>query len=63
MIKQEIRKINIILSIVAGNTLAIPEDLMESETFKEMLYSMLLKNNSIDYIAKKLTDFANKELC
>lgn len=60
--KQEINKINAILSIVAGNTLTTPELLLDSETFKEMLYSMLMKNKTIKEIAETLTEYATNEL-
>ena len=60
--KQEINKINAILSIVAGNTLTTPELLLDSETFKEMLYSMLIKNKTIKEIAKRLTEYTSNEL-
>lgn len=60
--KKEINKINAILSIVAGNTLTTPELLLDSETFKEMLYSMLMKNKNIKEIAETLTEYATNEL-
>jgi hypothetical protein len=60
--KQEINKINAILSIVSGNTLTTPELLLDSETFKEMLYSMLIKNKTIKEIAETLTEYATNEL-
>ena len=60
--KQEINKINAILSIVAGNTLTTPELLLDSETFKEMLYSMLIKNRTIKEIAERLTEYTSNEL-
>jgi len=60
--KQEINKIDAILSIVAGNTLTTPELLLDSETFKEMLYSMLLDNKTIKEIAEALTEYVSNEL-
>ena len=60
--KQEINKIDAILSIVAGNTLTTPDLLLEYETVKEMLYSMLIKNKTIKEIAEKLTEYTTNEL-
>jgi hypothetical protein len=61
-IKKEINKIDAILSIVAGNTLTDVNLLMEGETFKEMLYSMLAANKKIKEIAEALTEYATNEL-
>jgi hypothetical protein len=60
--KQEINKIDAILSIVAGNTLTTPDLLLEYETVKEMLYSMLLDNKTIKEIAEALTKYVSNEL-
>jgi hypothetical protein len=60
--KQEINKIDAILSIVAGNTLTTPDLLLEYETVKEMLYSMLLDNKTIKEIAEALTEYVSNEL-
>jgi len=60
--QKEINKIDAILSIVAGNTLTTPELLLDSETFKEMLYSMLLDNKTIKEIAEALTEYVSNEL-
>jgi hypothetical protein len=60
--KQEINKIDAILSIVAGNTLTTPDLLLEYETVKEMLYSMLLDNKTIKEIAETLTEYVSNEL-
>ena len=60
--KKEINKIDAILSIVAGNTLTTPELLLDSETFKEKLYSMLIKNKTIKEIAERLTEYTSNEL-
>jgi len=62
MIKQEINKIDAILSMVAGNTLTTPDLLLEYETVKEMLYSMLLDNKTIKEIAEELTEYVSNEL-
>jgi len=61
-VKKEINKIDAILSIVAGNTLTDVNLLMEGDTFKEMLYSMLIKNKTIKEIAEKLTEYTTNEL-
>jgi hypothetical protein len=61
-VKKEINKIDAILSIVAGNTLTTPELLLDSEIFKEMLYSMLLDNKTIKEIAEALTEYVSNEL-
>jgi hypothetical protein len=60
--KKEINKIDAILSIVAGNTLTTPDLLLEYETVKEMLYSMLLDNKTIKEIAEALTEYVSNEL-
>jgi hypothetical protein len=60
--KQEINKIDAILSIVSGNTLTTPDLLLEYETVKEMLYSMLLDNKTIKEIAEALTEYVSNEL-
>jgi len=60
--KQEINKIDAILSMVAGNTLTTPDLLLEYETVKEMLYSMLLDNKTIKEIAEALTEYVSNEL-
>jgi hypothetical protein len=61
-VKKEINKIDAILSIVAGNTLTDVNLLMEGDTFKEMLYSMLTANKTIKEIAEALTEYATNEL-
>jgi hypothetical protein len=61
-VKKEINKIDAILSIVAGNTLIDVNLLMEGDTFKEMLYSMLIANKTIKEIAETLTEYATNEL-
>jgi hypothetical protein len=61
-VKKEINKIDAILSIVAGNTLTTPDLLLEYETVKEMLYSMLLDNKTIKEIAETLTEYVSNEL-
>jgi hypothetical protein len=60
--QKEINKIDAILSIVAGNTLTTPDLLLEFETVKEMLYSMLLDNKTIKEIAEALTEYVSNEL-
>jgi len=60
--QKEINKIDAILSIVAGNTLTTPDLLLEYETVKEMLYSMLLDNKTIKEIAEALTEYVSNEL-
>lgn len=60
--EKEINKIDAILSIVAGNTLTTPNLLLEFETVKEMLYSMLLDNKTIKEIAEALTEYVSNEL-
>ena len=60
--QKEINKIDAILSIVAGNTLTTPNLLLEFETVKEMLYSMLLDNKTIKEIAEALTEYVSNEL-
>ena len=60
--QKEINKIDDILSIVAGNTLTTPNLLLEFETVKEMLYSMLLDNKTIKEIAEALTEYVSNEL-
>ena len=60
--EKEINKIDAILSIVAGNTLTTPNLLLEFETVKEMLYSMLLDNKTIKEIAERLTEYTSNEL-
>lgn len=61
-VKKEINKIDAILSIVAGNTLTDVNLLMEADTFKEMLYSMLVDSKTIKEIAEALTEYATNEL-
>ena len=61
-VKKEINKIDAILSIVAGNTLTDVNLLMEGDTFKEMLYSMLVDSKTIKEIAEALTEYATNEL-
>jgi hypothetical protein len=61
-VKKEINKIDAILSIVAGNTLTDVNLLMEADTFKEMLYSMLIDNKTIKEIAEALTEYTTNEL-
>jgi hypothetical protein len=60
--QKEINKIDAILSIVAGNTLTTPDLLLEFETVKEMIYSMLLDNKTIKEIAEALTEYVSNEL-
>lgn len=54
-------KMGVIASYVEGSTTALFDELMQDQTFKKILFENFSTKNTID-IAKKLIDYANKEL-
>tara|TARA_R110000796_G_scaffold211747_1_gene327918 strand:- start:12 stop:185 length:174 start_codon:yes stop_codon:yes gene_type:complete len=54
-------KLNIIASIVEGETLCSFTGLLEDQTFKKMFYK-LAETHDVDEASKKLVEYANENL-
>ena len=54
-------KLNILASIIEGETLCLIDELLEDKTFKFMFYKYA-KTKSVDEAAKLLTLYVNEEL-
>jgi len=54
-------KLNILASIIEGETLCLIDDLLEDQTFKELFYKYA-KTKNLDEASRLLTEYVNEEL-